>query len=245
MKASGKYDEYKTKKAAAEKNKRNRVNSGLEQLPKAVREKTKRLNRAYSRKKAAEYRQRKKGLTAGIANVTPSTAPSKSEESYKTSSALTKAVAKVKRALPSTSAKKKEVVAKLLLSFDVKDRQEIVSNKAIEAKPTKGVSSNVVELVQCFYERDDISRMSPNMRDCRKFVDPVTGANEVKQIRYLMHKLSDVYSMFITHIQNGKLKSAKSYIVSSDLSDGHIRNLNGKCKPIVRVFSSPIIFIET
>lgn len=123
---------------------------------------------------------------------------------YKTTSALSKAVAKVKRALPSSSEKKKAVVKKLLGSFDMKDHQDIV-NVAPKTKSSKGLKSEVIDSVKSFYERDDISRISPNMRDCRKFKDPITGTKELKQIRYLMYKLSDAHKLFVQHIQKGKI----------------------------------------
>lgn len=207
LKANGGFESYRKKKSAGEKVRRNRIKNGLEQLPKAEREKTKRLNRAYSRKKMAEYRQRKKGLLQQAKDkISPSTAPTETEKAYKTASAMSKALKKLKRALPSTTAKKKVLVSKLLKTFDDKDRLEIVENKFVEVKPTRGISPEVIEMVKSFYERDDISRMSPNMKDCRKFLNPTTGLKELKQIRYLMYKVDDVYNMFVRYVKNGKLR---------------------------------------
>lgn len=195
------------KKNAGERARRDGIKNGLELLPKAVRERTKRVHRSYSRKKVAEYRQRKKGLLVDVTNnVSPSVVPDKPEKAYRTAGALSKALAKLKRALPSTSAKKKEVLSKLLRTFDDKERMEIVENKPVTVKPARGISQSVIEMVQSFYERDDISRMSPNTKDCRKFVNPATGCKEMKQIRYLTYKLDDVYNMFVKHVQNGKLR---------------------------------------
>lgn len=170
LKASGKYETYKKKKAAGERKRRNGIKNGLEELPKAVRERTKRVHRAYSRKKTAEYRQRKKGLLVDVTNnvspASPIVVPNKPEKAYKTASALSKALAKLKRALPSTTPKKKEVISKLLRTFDDKDRMEIVEDKPVTVKPARGISQSVIEMVKSFYERDDISRMSANSKDC-------------------------------------------------------------------------------
>lgn len=58
---------------------------------------------------------------------------------------------------------------------------------------------------KAFYERDDVSRMSPNVKHCKKFEDPSTGTKEFKQIRFLMYTLSDVYEMFKKQaVQNGE-----------------------------------------
>lgn len=74
---------------------------------------------------------------------------------------MSKALAKVKRALPSTPTKKKQVVAKLLQSFHTNEIQEMAASKKIEHKATKGIKPEVLNLVKSYYERDDISRMSP------------------------------------------------------------------------------------
>lgn len=74
----------------------------MEQLPKAVREKTKPLNRDYNRKKAAAYRRRKRenmGLLENGATLSwPNEAVNTSAElgPYNTTSAVAKAVAKLK-----------------------------------------------------------------------------------------------------------------------------------------------------
>lgn len=218
LKATGGYDVFKKNRAADEKQRRDRLKNGLLNLPKAVREKSLRLKRAYSRRKMSEYRQRKNLKENIVPPTTTEVLPSRSkaviQESYNTASALSKAVAKVKRALPSTSAKKKQVIAKLLHSFDEEEKKEIITNKVtleststVERKSTRAVTASDIELVKSFFERDDISRMSSNMRDCRKFTDPTTGVEVLKQIRYLMYRLVDVHSLFVKFVQNGELKS--------------------------------------
>lgn len=156
MKANGGHEDFKKKKAADEKKRRDRIKIGLDALPKNVREKTKQLNRAYTQKKVAEFRRRKKcenGLSVKEVKVNDQFSSSQAvqkEGSFKTTSALSKAVAKTKRSLPSTSEKKKAVVRKILNSFDANDREDIVSNNTAEVKPTKGVSSSVIGLVKSY-----------------------------------------------------------------------------------------------
>ncbi len=213
LKANGQFDEFKKKKNAAEKCRLDRIKKGLELLPKAIREKTKRLNRAYNRKKVAECRQRKKNSSVSSEPNAQISQPTHSKQTdgphtntgpYKTDSAMSKAAAKLKRALPSTSEKKVAAVRKLLRCFNETEYQQIV---CVETKPTstRGIKPDVINLVKSFYQRDDMSRISPNVRDCRKFKDPITGIKESKQIRYLMHRLSDVYSFFLRHIRKGSV----------------------------------------
>lgn len=210
LKADGGYEAYKQKRAASEKSRRERLKAGLDKLPKTEREKLKTLNRTYMRKKVAEYRQRKKGLPATSVTTAPTTPATESEIGYKTKSARYKAVGKIKRSLPSTTVKKVEAVSDLLGGFDVNLRNSILANVTGKPKsrPTRALKSSIIESVIEFYQRDDISRMSPNVKDCRKFVNSMTGEKEEKQLRYLIYKLSDVYEMFLRHIRNGKISTS-------------------------------------
>lgn len=213
LKATGQYEAFKEKKAADERQRQQRLKNGLAQLPKAVREKTKRIIRENNRKKAAVCRRRKKEKM-GLADHNSVESPTSTKQTTdgitkpnKSKSAEYKAVTKANRALPSMPEKKIVVVKKMLRTFDAKDIQDIiadVTNKPKSLKGSKGLRPDVIAMVKAFYERDDISRISPNMRDCKKFKDPVTGVKETKQIRYLMYKLRDVHRLFVQHIENGK-----------------------------------------
>ncbi len=124
--------------------------------------------------------------------------------SYKTQSALSKAVAKTRKTLPSSPSKRKAVLARLLRSFSEEDQRDIIGNtksKGKGIKTNKGLSSTLVKDIRLFYERDDISRISPNVKDLRKFENPDTGEMEPKQIRYLNYKLSEVYLQFLDDVK--------------------------------------------
>lgn len=122
--------------------------------------------------------------------------------SYKTQSALSKAVAKTRKTLPSSPSKRKAVLARLLRSFSEEDQRDIIGNtKSKGIKTNKGLSSTLVKEIRLFYERDDISRISPNVKDLRKFENPDTGEMEAKQIRYLSYKLSEVYLQFLDDVK--------------------------------------------
>lgn len=215
LKETGKFDEFKKKNADYVKKKRERIQVGLTSLPKYVREKTKRLNREYNRKKTAEYRQRKKeskGFLVDTTNHLPlvnrkaqSDKMQPEDGSFKTPSALQKAATKIKRSLPSTLPKKKQALTKVLKTFKPEDIQDMFTETKTKPKVTKGVKQFDIDKVRAFYERDDISRMSPNVKDCRKFADPATGVKEYRQLRFLMYKLAVVYSMFEKYVKNGKI----------------------------------------
>lgn len=118
---------------------------------------------------------------------------------YKTKSALAKAVSKTKKSLPSSPSKRKIVVKKVLDSFEADDRNEIIGNKTSVSRKNhwKRISSDLIEAIEAFYERDDVSRISPNVKHARNFKNLVTGKKEIRQIRYLSYKLKKVRALFV------------------------------------------------
>ncbi|KAJ6639488.1 hypothetical protein Bhyg_12234 [Pseudolycoriella hygida] len=186
LKADGKYDDFLKKKAHDERSRQYRLKISLEQLPKAQTEKTKRMNREYVRRKVAKCRARKKGNNSESQSIQQAKASTSAEENgpYKTKSAWTKAVGKM---------------------FNEEDARDMVNLSHPKSRPLikkKGLNPEIIDAIKLFYERDDVSRISPNMRDCRSFPNPVTGTKEIKQIRFLMYKLSDVHKMFVKHSQS-------------------------------------------
>lgn len=170
-------------------------------LSKKEREKLLKVSRDNGHKRLMKHRLKKKGIErTDDVDLNVVTQP------YRTESALNKAVAKTKKALPASPSKVKAVVTKLLHSFDDKDKQYIVHNGHIPKKSSKGLSSAVISSVIKYYERDDVSRMSPNTKDTRFFKNPANGTKELKTIRHLTRKLDKVYNMFIQEwvIENGK-----------------------------------------
>lgn len=132
-------------------------------------------------------------------NESPVTKSINFEHSYKTPSALSKAVAKANQSLPVSPSKRKAVMARLLRTFSEEDQRDIIGKTGPKENGThhKGLSVDLVRKIRQFYERDNVSRISPNVKDARKFIDPDTGEKVVRQIRHLSHKLSEVYSMFL------------------------------------------------
>lgn len=170
-------------------------------LSKKERERLLKVSRENGRKRLMKHRLKKKGIehTDNI-NLNAVTQP------YRTKSALNKAVAKTKKSLPRSPSKMKEVVNKLANSFKDEDKQYIIHNGKLPKKSSKGLSSTVITLVLKFYERDDVSRMSPNTKDTRFFKN-ADGTKELRTIRHLTRKLDKVYNMFIQEweIENGNI----------------------------------------
>lgn len=99
------------------------------------------------------------------------------------------AVQKVKKALPTSLDKKVAVFTNIFHSFDETIQIRIVQNRTVRKTLSNAISAELVNELKDFYERDDISRMSPDVKGCRKFLNTVTGQQEVKPIRHMMYRL--------------------------------------------------------
>lgn len=190
LKARNMLDEFKQKRAEQAKEKRRRLKDGLAKCSKAIQKEIMTENRKRANERLKKHRQFKKENALNASDVPQSSG-------YKTKSALNKAVAKLKKYLPTSLPKQKEVAAKLFESLVQDELDENVTLNMSEQKSGRSVSKSLVTAVQRFYERDDISRISPNVRDSKYFVNQENGVKEIRQVRHLMYTLSKVYSLFI------------------------------------------------
>ncbi len=107
------------------------------------------------------------------------------QESYRTKSAARKATTKTRKSLPLSSSKRNHILHRIVHSLDSTD-QEIFNKKPVEKRNNgKGLNSELIVAVHKFYEDDEISHMSPNVKDCRFSKNPSTGEKEIVQIRHL------------------------------------------------------------
>lgn len=186
---TGSYEDFKKKKAEQEKDRRQRKKDDLNKLSEAKRNQKIAELKLKNRKRMEEYRKKKRKIESES---------SKNDAYYRTEGALKKAVTKVRKMMPSKPLKREQVVEKLLNSFDQFTREKIARNSLQNKKRNgKGIGSEVTDAVTQFYENDDISRISPNVKDCRKYLDHVTGQKVLKQMRHLMFTLKEAYALFI------------------------------------------------
>ncbi|XP_037049030.1 uncharacterized protein LOC119083416 [Bradysia coprophila] len=144
--------------------------------------------------------------------------------SYRTKSAITKAYSKTNKSLPLSPTKRKLMVAKLHSFKDNKDRQDLFGcTVSTGKKSAHGLDATLVDLIERFYQRDDVSRISPNVKDAKYFRNPVTGQKELKQLRHLIFKLSDAYTKFVKEYHR-EHKSDPSVKISKfcDLRPQHV-----------------------
>lgn len=192
MKENGTYESYKKKRADDAKERRKRNKNALMMLTVVKRNQYLSEERMKCRKRVQKHRRNKKK------NDTPK--EDLQSSSYRTKSALRKATTKIRKTLPLSPKKRNAVLARLIHSLDAEDQEAIFCRKPLPETMRnngKALASEVVVAVQKFYENDEISRMSPNVKDCRSFTDPVTGTKEIVQTRHLMYRLKEVYELFL------------------------------------------------
>jgi hypothetical protein len=101
--------------------------------------------------------------------------------------AETKAVHRAVAGLPSSPSRRRHVVQRLAQRFTTKHFQT--------SKPTRcpKISEEVKEEVRQFFKRDDISRVSPNMKDVKK----EKASGEYVSKRHLMWGLKETYQLYV------------------------------------------------
>lgn len=116
------------------------MKKAADRLPKVLQEKTTQHNHQVDHKKLPENGQRKVAFTAKSIE-----GASTKNTVYMSAGALYNDLSKLKCALPSSHAKKMELVSQLLQTFSAEERAEIVEGKK---KAATGVSLGVVEMVR-------------------------------------------------------------------------------------------------
>lgn len=113
------------------------------------------------------------------------------EISYSSVQALGKATSRVRRALPACRNRRLAVIKKLW--FENYEQEDYPDSP--EKRKSATLPNDIKSKVEDFYERDDISRLCPGMRD---FIIVRKGASKLKvQKRHLLSSISETYSLFV------------------------------------------------
>lgn len=203
LKTNNKYEEYKKKKAEAIKKRREKQKKEEGKLEPAKREKLVEKRRKAVRKHVENYRKRKKNAAAAAkADEMRISATEVIAKGYRTKQTLGKAVKKVTKALPATPKRKKAVLTRIVHNLDENDRNELIYVISSVHKRTSMTDPSMIEDIHDFYERDDISRMSPKMRDVKKHVDAVTGEQVISPTRHMNITIKEAYAVFAEERKN-------------------------------------------
>lgn len=117
---------------------------------------------------------------------------------YSNAATLGKAKSKVRCALLVSPTRKKTVLVAICNEMNNSDRNELIN-----AIPSKSIKNRNIETnnstrtdIGNFYERDDISRMSPKMKDVVKRKNVHTGADELTPKRHMILTVKEAYALF-------------------------------------------------
>lgn len=201
LKTSNQYDEYKQKKA--ESMKRNRAEKRRIEL-KLSQEKQK--NAIEQRRVAIRERVRKCRAKARAKNQqnTNENETSQNEilseivaESYSCTQTLGKAVKKVARAFPASPRKKRAILAHIVSNLNDEDKEKVVNVVSKPSFKRKVLSSQLISDIRKYYERDDISRTSPNSRDVKKYKCPDTDEELYLPTKHMVLSTKEAYALFV------------------------------------------------
>lgn len=102
---------------------------------------------------------------------------------------------KASHAFPASPTRKKAVLAKIVSDLDVDDRNELL--EVISTVPKRqSMNSEMIQAIHDFYERDDVSRASPKMRDVKKSISAETGLEVLLPMGHMILTVKEAYALF-------------------------------------------------
>lgn len=141
-----------------------------ESLAQSVRKQLENKRQQAERKRM--YRARKKEELAAKSEI-------EEASNYNCPQTLGKAVKKVLSALPDNASRKKEVLEKAVVVANVGIK--VVLPDKPKRTPWNKTSSDTVQQIVDFYQRDDISRQAPGMKDTKSIKNSLSGKRESVQ----------------------------------------------------------------
>lgn len=190
LKNDGKYEEYKAVQRKRERRSYHLRKEKLNKLPIRRKEAIMKANREKIRQRVAKHRQLQKEKQLRLHD----------SPAYKTACTLGKATARARAALPKSPRKKKIVVRKL---FDTYCDTPTKSNSTYrEHIHENALSGETISKVKAFYERDDVSRQAPGIKDVVT-VRTADGSKKKMQIRHLSSSILETHQLFCSEL--GKL----------------------------------------
>lgn len=193
LKKSGKYEEYKLKKATSRKKLRESKKEEEMKLSPAQLKQFTDARRAVVRERVRKHRQKLKAHT-----MDQNTDPNTKKFGYRSTNTLGKAAKKIERNLPAESLRRTAVLSKVIDNLDEADKLQIVNNITKGKHFIRQRLSNDFSIdIRAFYERDDISRVSPKMRDVKEYKCAQTGQTVLLPTRHMVLTIREVYAIFV------------------------------------------------
>ncbi|CAG9782427.1 unnamed protein product [Diatraea saccharalis] len=182
------YDDFKAKHRQQAQKSSAKAKIELNKLPKTKLNKKLEEIRRKTRERVQRHRNKKKELLDD--NQLEST-------SYSNPKTLGKAKSRVKKALPACPLRKKAVLQKILEEIDIEPSTSTQKSKHC-------ISDEILAKVKQFYERDDISRQAPGLKDVKTVREVQSG-----DLDELQKHLIDLTPSFKVHsfVKNSQAKA--------------------------------------
>lgn len=197
LKTTPKYEDYKKKKAAVMKKCRKNKKKSEENISQQALAEIVQKRREATRERVQKCRERKrlaKLNKMNISNKESTVLSDMNSSGYSSTKSLGKAVCKATRALPVSPSKKKAVLARIMSKMNDEDKQELVS---VFARKKKYVPNKIlIDAIRKFYERDDVSRVSPKIRDVKEYLCPTTGDKILLPKRHMTLTVKEAFAIF-------------------------------------------------
>ncbi|CAH2086564.1 unnamed protein product [Euphydryas editha] len=127
---------------------------------------------------------------------------------YKSKRSFKKAITKIKRSLPASPSKRVAVLKEIAIEvFPISARRLLYPKE----KTSASLSKETVAQIEAFYQRDDISRAAPGIKDYKSVKDPTTGERQRLQKRHLVMSIGECYRLFIEEYPTLKVGKTKFY----------------------------------
>lgn len=186
LKENGKYEEYKRKKVLDLKKRRAKRKEEESKLSNSQQEIVIKTRRKMVRDRVRKHRENKKKIFK------------QADTGYRCANTLGKATKKIERNLPHTASKRTAALAKVLNNLDCDERNQIF-NTFTKNLPKKQCTTrdDLIFDIRAFYERDDVSRVSPKMKDVKKY-KCVDSVNKIfLPTRHMVLTIRETYALFV------------------------------------------------
>lgn len=209
LKATSKYDDHKKKKAEKARAYRLKKQEAEDEMPLLAKSDVISQRREATRESVRKCREKKRAEKENAQVETESITSRESSSfslddlasvAYTCPQTLGKAKRKVVRALPSSPTKKKAILAQIVSEMNDAEKTEITN--AVSTTPPKTRVKAARDLtilkkaIKEFYERDDVSRMSPKTRDVKEYVCPDTGNKILLPTRHMQYTIKEAFALF-------------------------------------------------
>lgn len=201
LKRTGKYEEYKQKKAVNRKKLRESKKEEDSKLSPTQLVQITESRRAAIRNRVQKHRQNLKER-----KLAENVDPNSTDPAYRCANTLGKAAKRLERNLPSQKDRRTAVIAKVIEGLDEGERLKIVNSITKDKEMNKNHKYNELAVdIRGFFERDDISRMSPKSRDVKEYINPETGEKSFEPMKHMILTMREAFAVFVAEReQSGK-----------------------------------------